>query len=115
MALQFPHQQLLLKKLFLQPRVLISPLSEVFLRSYSSKKDSDTVKNNPIVSEFIAKKWGGTSQKWPTDRPLEAVVEPTEQLQSHWASLERRVLGRKSRKDGPRGRINIRKSEEVSW
>jgi hypothetical protein len=91
------------------------------------------LKKNPIISDFIEKKWGDKSvkdvsttlqkqkqqhsaQAWPTDRlsPNE-VVEPVSELQPHWASLERRVLSRKPRKDGPSGRKNIRKTEEDYW
>jgi hypothetical protein len=67
---------------------------------------------------------GGQSQAaWPTDRPLTDTVElPVDNplgepgvLQPHWQSLERRVTGRKPRKDGKTGRLNIRKSEEDYW
>jgi hypothetical protein len=35
-------------------------------------------------------------------------VKDDEQLQGHWRSMEKRVLHRKTKKDGPRGRKGLR-------
>jgi len=69
---------------------------------------------------FMDRKWNRTGElagqtAWPTDRPLGETVDIPVELQPHWQSLERRVTGRKPRRDGPSGRSNMRKSEEDYW
>ena len=73
------------------------------------------------LKAFMDRKWKRTEaaqmqqQPWPTDRPLESAIEAAVVLDPHWGSLERRVTGRKPRRDGPSGRLNLRKSEEDYW
>ena len=68
-----------------------------------------------VIGDFVNRKWKKKSpadlaaQVWPTDRALTDAVEPAPTLQGHWESLERRVTGRRPRRDGKRGRSNLRK------
>lgn len=96
-------------------------------RSFSFKRHSAASGGNDGpssieegVKHYLDKKYQRTADidvglPWPTDRPLDQSTEPVTVLQPRWAGLERRLAGRKPRRDGPSGRINVRRSEEDYW
>ena len=91
--------------------------------AFSSEKppDDDDQLRAAVIAEYRDRKWGkgpAIGQAWPTDRPLNAAVEPVPELQDHWKALERRVGGRRplgKRGEAGSGRKNVRRSEEDYW
>ena len=61
-------------------------------------------------AEPFANSHGRTNPDQASAGQIERVeeVKDDEQLQGHWRSMEKRVLHRKTKKEGPRGRTGLR-------